>query len=185
MFVEDLPMWSYFGDVVGKVKDSKTFLFPHLHFKLGYSSRTDQIVSARVTTDVSVFDLTACQDNVSFSIVSDETDLLGQICHTCLLFRQMSRRVDISDTSEAMYILFSYSVQWVEEVMEWKDRMGRYVDNQFFPSSFDIHWFTIFNSIVSSSFLVVLIVCVLRKDFSRYMELDDEAIEQEEVSESK
>ena len=57
MFVEDLPMWGYIGDVanedfiIGEVEGSKTFLFPHLHFKLGYNG--NQIVSARVTTDVS------------------------------------------------------------------------------------------------------------------------------------
>lgn len=58
MFVEDLPMWGYIGDVVdedfliGEVEGSKTFLFPHLHFKLGYNN--DQVVSAKVTTDVSM-----------------------------------------------------------------------------------------------------------------------------------
>lgn len=57
MFVEDLPMWGYVGDVVdedlliGEVQGSKTFLFPHLQFHLGHNG--DQIVSAKVTTDVS------------------------------------------------------------------------------------------------------------------------------------
>lgn len=57
MFVEDLPMWGYVGDVVdediliGEVEGSKTYLFPHLHFLLGYNR--DQIVTAKVTTDVS------------------------------------------------------------------------------------------------------------------------------------
>jgi len=57
MFVEDLPMWGYIGDVtdedmlLGEVAGSKTYLFPHLHFKLGYNN--NQIVSAKVTTDVS------------------------------------------------------------------------------------------------------------------------------------
>lgn len=57
MFVEDLPMWGYIGDVadedliIGEVEGSKTFLFPHLHFYLGYNG--NQIVSAKITTDVS------------------------------------------------------------------------------------------------------------------------------------
>lgn len=56
MFVEDLPMWGYLGDfsnedpIIGEVKGSNTFLFPHLHFNFGYNK--DQIVSAKVTTDV-------------------------------------------------------------------------------------------------------------------------------------
>ena len=57
MFVEDLPMWGYVGDaenedlIMGEVSGSKFFLFPHLHFTIGYNN--DQIVRARITTDVS------------------------------------------------------------------------------------------------------------------------------------
>lgn len=59
MFVEDLPMWGYIGDVSDEDvimeefegDSGRTFLFPHLHFILGYNN--DQIVAARVTTDVS------------------------------------------------------------------------------------------------------------------------------------
>jgi hypothetical protein len=56
MFVEDLPMWGYIGDiadedlVMGEVEGSKTYLFPHLHFRMGYNN--DQIVSAKVSTEV-------------------------------------------------------------------------------------------------------------------------------------
>ena len=58
MFVEDLPMWGYIGDIadgdfiVSEVEGTGgVFLFPHLHFYLGYNQ--DKIVSAKVTTDVS------------------------------------------------------------------------------------------------------------------------------------
>ena len=57
MFVEDLPMWGYVGDtadedlIVGETVGSKTYLFTHLHFLLGYNR--NQIVAAKVTTDVS------------------------------------------------------------------------------------------------------------------------------------
>ena len=57
MFVEDLPMWGYIGDIededmlVGETEGSKTFLFTHLNFIVGYNN--NQIVSAKVTTDVS------------------------------------------------------------------------------------------------------------------------------------
>lgn len=59
MFVEDLPMWGYIGDtadediIVGEVEGSKTYLFTHLHFYLGHNN--NQIVSAKVTTDVRCF----------------------------------------------------------------------------------------------------------------------------------
>ncbi len=57
MFVEDLPMWGYIGDtsdedlIVGETQGSQTFLFTHLHFLLGQNR--NQIVAAKVTTDVS------------------------------------------------------------------------------------------------------------------------------------
>jgi Endomembrane protein 70 len=57
MFVEDLPMWGYVGDIVESdfIVDevegtSRSYLFPHLHFNLGYNKH--KIVSAKVTTDV-------------------------------------------------------------------------------------------------------------------------------------
>lgn len=64
MFVEDLPMWGYVGDFVnedllmGEVEGSKTYLFPHLQFHLGFNN--DQIVSAKVTTDVRIILDDAC-----------------------------------------------------------------------------------------------------------------------------
>ena len=58
MFVEDLPMWGYLGDiededmiVVEAMGSSKTYLFTHLNFIIGHNNK--QIVSAKVTTDVS------------------------------------------------------------------------------------------------------------------------------------
>lgn len=57
MFVEDLPMWGYIGDtadedlIVGETEGSKTYLFTHLHFYIGQNR--NQIVAAKVTTDVS------------------------------------------------------------------------------------------------------------------------------------
>ena len=64
--------------------------------------------------------------------------------------------------------------------------MKRYVDSQFIPSSFEIHWLSIINSFVLvlllTAFLTIILLRVLKNDFSRYMELDDEGLEEEEVS---
>mmetsp|Transcript_12340 Transcript_12340/g.28536 ORF Transcript_12340/g.28536 Transcript_12340/m.28536 type:complete len:628 (+) Transcript_12340:116-1999(+) len=152
MFVEDLPMWGYIGDIadedmiVGEMIDgSKTYLFTHLNFILGHNN--NQIVSAKVTTD---------------------TD----------------RRVDITDATKEKHVQFSYSVEWVEDTLLWKHRMKNYVDSRFLPSSFEIHWLSIINSIVLvlllTAFLTIILLRVLKNDFSRYMELDDDAIEEEE-----
>jgi hypothetical protein len=102
------------------------------------------------------------------------------------VFMQTDRRVDITDETKDMHIQFSYSVEWVEEQILWKHRMQRYADSRFLPSTFEIHWLSIINSIVLvlllTAFLTIILLRVLKNDFSRYMELDDEAVEEEEVS---
>mmetsp|Transcript_16580 Transcript_16580/g.24477 ORF Transcript_16580/g.24477 Transcript_16580/m.24477 type:complete len:632 (+) Transcript_16580:28-1923(+) len=153
MFVEDLPMWGYIGDtaeedfIVNEVEGNvgRTYLFPHLHFYLGYNN--NRIVSAKVTTD-------------------------------------MDRRVDITDVTSPIEVQFSYSVEWFEDELEWKHRMSRYSDSRFLPSSFEIHWLSIINSFVLvlllTAFLTIILLRVLKNDFSRYMELDNDTIEEEE-----
>jgi Endomembrane protein 70 len=97
----------------------------------------------------------------------------------------MDRRVDITDTDNPQIVQFSYSVEWYPEQLEWKDRLSRYTENRFVPSSFEIHWLSIINSFVLvlllTAFLTIIMLRVLKNDFSRYMELDDEALEEEEV----
>lgn len=59
MFIEDLPMWGYVGDlenedvVLGETSGSRMYLFPHLHFLLGHHD--NQVVTAKITTDVRNF----------------------------------------------------------------------------------------------------------------------------------
>jgi Endomembrane protein 70 len=64
--------------------------------------------------------------------------------------------------------------------------MSRYANTRFLPSSFEIHWLSIINSFVLvlllTAFLTIILLRVLKNDFSRYMELDDDAMEEEEVS---
>lgn len=97
----------------------------------------------------------------------------------------MDRRVDITDINVPTAVSFSYSVEWVEENLDWKNRMTRYADSRFLPGSFEIHWLSIINSFVLvlllTAFLTIILLRVLKNDFSRYMELDDDALEEEEV----
>jgi Endomembrane protein 70 len=58
----------------------------------------------------------------------------------------MERRVDITNVEVPIEVSFSYSVEWVDEPdLKWKDRMSRYVDSKFIPSSFEIHWYGLFD----------------------------------------
>jgi hypothetical protein len=99
----------------------------------------------------------------------------------------MDRRVDITDVNVPQDVQFSYSVEWYDEPdLLWKNRMSRYAESRFLPSSFEIHWLSIINSFVLvlllTAFLTIILLRVLKNDFSRYMELDDDAMEEEEVS---
>ena len=98
---------------------------------------------------------------------------------------QMDRRVDVTNVEVPKTVTFSYSVEFFEETdLKWKDRLTRYADSQFVPSSFEIHWLSIINSFVLvlllTAFLTIILLRILKNDFSRYMELDDDALEEEE-----
>ena len=93
--------------------------------------------------------------------------------------------MDITDVEFPATVKFSYSVEWVEEDLPWALRMTRYSDSKFLPSSFEIHWLSIINSFVLvlllTAFLMIIMLRVLKNDFARYMDLDDETLEEEEV----
>lgn len=96
----------------------------------------------------------------------------------------MDRKVDITDTDNELEVQFSYSVEWFPDATTWKMRHSQYSDNAF-PSSFEIHWLSIINSFVLvlllTAFLTIILLRILKNDFSRYMEMEEEAIDEEEV----
>mmetsp|Transcript_4286 Transcript_4286/g.6425 ORF Transcript_4286/g.6425 Transcript_4286/m.6425 type:complete len:646 (-) Transcript_4286:351-2288(-) len=151
MFVEDLPMWGYIGDIadedyiIGEVEGSKTFLFSHLHFRIGIND--GKIVSASVSTD-------------------------------------SKRKVDITDVTKPTSVKFSYSVEFEEDDLPWRKRFSRYTDSGFVPRVFEIHWLSIINAFVLvlllTAFLIVILMRVLKNDFARYMDIDEETMEEEE-----
>ena len=78
-------------------------------------------------------------------------------------------------------IVFSYSVEWTHmPELKYDDRMKRYVDSTFLPTTFEIHWLSIINSFVLvmllTAFLTIILMRILKKDFSRYMEVDEVTI---------
>jgi hypothetical protein len=55
MFIEDLPMWGYVGEVegedvlLGHLETVRRYIYPHLHFSIGYNE--NQVVSVNVSTN--------------------------------------------------------------------------------------------------------------------------------------
>ena len=88
------------------------------------------------------------------------------------------RRVDITDLTTGQEIVFSYTVDWIHmPELKYNSRMKRYADSTFLPTTFEIHWLSIINSIVLvlllTAFLAVILMRILKKDFSKYMEIDE------------
>jgi len=153
MFIEDLPMWGYVGEVegedvlLGHLETGRRYLYPHLHFSIGYNE--DQVVSVNVSTNP-------------------------------------QRKVDITEEFDGTEVAFSYSVEWsARPDLDWEARMTRYHDSRFLPGTFEIHWLSIINSFVLvlllTAFLTIIMMRVLKNDFSRYMEVEEDEIGEEET----
>ena len=75
-------------------------------------------------------------------------------------------------------IKFSFSVEWIHTPeITYENRMIRYSDSTFLPTTFEIHWLSIINSFVLvmllTAFLAIILMRILKKDFSKYMEVDE------------
>jgi transmembrane 9 superfamily protein 1 len=153
MYVEDLPMWGYVGDVmdedviIGEVEGySHTYLFTNLIFEVGKNN--DQIVSVSLRTD---------------------TD----------------KRVDITKTDKPIDVTFTYQVRFFDDPTPWNQRMQKYAGSEFMPKALEIHWLSIINAVVLIllllAFLTIIIMRILKNDLTKYMEIEDESLEEEEV----
>lgn len=152
MLVEDLPMWGYVGDTADE----------------------DILVGEVEGSKVYLF------THLHFFLGHNNNQIVSAKVTT-----DLDRRVDITKEDVDHHVQFSYSVEWIEEPnLTWKHRMSRYAQSRFLPNSFEIHWLSIINSIVLvlllTAFLTIILLRVLKNDFSRYMELDDDVMDEEE-----
>ncbi|XP_064652360.1 transmembrane 9 superfamily member 1-like [Lineus longissimus] len=74
-------------------------------------------------------------------------------------------------------ITFTYSIKWIPTTMPFAQRGKRLRDNSFFPKTLEIHWLSIFNSMVLvfllMGFVTIILTRILKNDFARY-NLDEE-----------
>jgi len=89
--------------------------------------------------------------------------------------------VDISNVDVAQVIKFSYSVEWVQENLVWEDRMSKYIDSSFLPTNARSIISSFVVVLLLTAFLMIIMLQELDNDFARYMDLDDETLEEEEV----
>ena len=94
------------------------------------------------------------------------------------------QRVDLAQPGERD-VEFSYSVRWVASDVPFSERMTRYAQYSFLPQSFEIHWLSIINSFVLvlllTGFLSIILMRVLKNDFSRYATADEDDDDEEET----
>ena len=87
----------------------------------------------------------------------------------------ISQTVDITDTSKPKTIQFSYSVEFIDEKIEWKQRMKIYSHSSFAPYVTEIHWLSIINSFVLvlllTAFLAIILMRVLKNGIGSLCEL--------------
>jgi len=154
MFIDDLPMWGYVGEVA------------HEEFLLGKS-----IQGARVYL----------YPHLSYSIGFNGDQIVSVNVTT-----DPNRRVDVTDQTSGQEVVFSYSVDWVHQPhISYEDRMKRYEDmRSFVPATFEIHWLSIINSFVLvfllTGFLAIILLRILKNDFSKYVNVDEEDLNEEE-----
>jgi hypothetical protein len=102
---------------------------------------------------------------------------------SCNLTTDVDQRKELSYDRD-VEVEFSYSTKWVLTPQKWENRAQ--VHHQYGEELTDIHWLSIVNSfvlvILLVSFLAILLMRVLKKDFARYMDtVDDEESGEEEV----
>lgn len=86
---------------------------------------------------------------------------------------------------EAVKARFSYSSTWRQSHVRFDDRMEQYHERTFLPPSLEIHWLSIVNSLVLAlllmAFLAIIMLRIVKNDFTRYMNADEEDLGEEET----
>ena len=172
-------MWIFVGEsesedfLLGHTDSSKHYLFTHFDFLLGYNGA--HVVSANVTVnpdaraDITLHDPT--HEDVP-DLGSSKASRLGGHSHGG------GGRARAGGAEKTVKVKFSYSVRWVAVDTPYEARMAVYEESAFLPATLEIHWLSIVNSLVLvlllTAFLAIILLRVIRNDFTRYMRADDE-----------
>jgi transmembrane 9 superfamily member 1 len=176
MYADDLPFYFYVGEsegedfLIGHTDDSKHYLYTHLHFVVGFNG--DKVVSVNVSA-APAYNL----DITTHDPTHEEVPRLGSSGHHGHGHHSSS---DEEGGDKKRTVKFTYSVQWVESDVSYENRMQVYESNSAHPSTLEIHWLSIINSLVLvillTAFLAIILLRVIKSDFTRYMKIhDDEA----------
>ncbi|EGC29057.1 hypothetical protein DICPUDRAFT_59030 [Dictyostelium purpureum] len=83
--------------------------------------------------------------------------------------------IELSDQEE-ITLQLTYSATWHETDFQFSKRMELY--EEFFPKELEIHWLSVMNSfflvVLLTGFLAIMIMRILKNDYSRYSKTDEE-----------
>ena len=153
MMLDGLPIWGYVGEL-----ESRSFQFAR-----EYDNATRFYLFTHLDFSIAWNDKHIIEVNVS-------ADPL--------------KRTELS--LDRHHVDFTYSVHWSHTNVPHAERMDRYAQYSFLPQSFEIHWLSIINSFVLvlllTGFLAIILMRVLKNDFSRYTKHIEDLEEEEEES---
>lgn len=178
-------MWIFVGEgesedfLLGHTDKSKHWLFTHFVFTIGMNG--DRVVSANVTVsperraDITLHD--PAHEDVPDLGASKSSGRLGAPGAGGGGHGHSHRR-NVDSHAPAVKVRFTYSVRFVGSGTPYDARMAVYEDSAFLPATLEIHWLSIINSLVLvvllTAFLGIILLRVVRNDFTRYMRADDE-----------
>lgn len=185
MFLDNLPIWGYVGDsdketdliLSGSgfaVPEPHKFVYTHLHFNIAYNGQN--VIEVNVTANPAYrFDITNALEIIESEKGSGDDSLFNPLNK---MIRGNNQQSDDPSKPDYRTADFSYSVKWIPTNIPYESRMERYHKMHFLQASYQIHWLSIINSFVLvlllTVFLAVILMRVLKNDFSRYMRTDDE-----------
>lgn len=109
---------------------------------------------------------------MDFSIAYNGNDIIAVNLTT-----DPQQRVELM-YDKVISVEFSYSAHWIPTSIPYIDRMSMHSKSAIGEQAIEIHWLSIINSfvlvILLTAFLAVILMRILKKDFARYMELEDE-----------
>lgn len=156
MYVEDLPMSGFIGDIVDE----------------------DVVAQEIMGTGEGK---TYLFPHLLFTFGMNKDRIVSATVRT-----DSNQKVDITNVDQPLKVKYTYSVEFKKDSLEWKKRMTRYTNSMFAPQSSEIHWLSIINSCVLvlllTAFLTIIFMRVLKNDFTNYMDIEEEVVDEEEVS---
>ncbi|KAI8579681.1 hypothetical protein K450DRAFT_241002 [Umbelopsis ramanniana AG] len=142
MFIDDLPLWGRVGRMVDNEIDSEQ----------GNADTDDDGAPAEYIYTHKIFTIGYNEDRI---IEINLTD---------------SNPIRLDPSASSVELEFSYSVEWVPQDKDFKDRFNRFLDADFFEHK--VHWFSILSSFMMVLFLTGLVAIILlrtiKRDFTRY-----------------